>query len=141
MKKDPDLDDRDNVVKPLPSNVIRMFRELEKDMVKMRSSTVKALDVEEWDKRLEIEQRRMNEQLERVKKQAEKQQEVSRRQKEQAEEAHKREQEQGLEAEQEADRERAKASRLQQEVLRRQKEQADEADQRLKAMSTHVGTF
>merc|ERR1719468_616128 len=101
MEKDPDLDDRDDVVKPLPSDVIRMFRELEKDKVKMHLSTVKALDVEEWDKRLEIEQRRMNEQLERVTKQA-KQQEVLRRQKEQAEEAHKREQEQGLEAEQEA---------------------------------------
>merc|ERR1719362_1403240 len=56
MENDPDLSDRDNVVKPLPSNVIRMFRELEKDMVKMQEANRQRAKASSAAARLEAEQ-------------------------------------------------------------------------------------
>jgi len=76
MAHDPDMQDEDTKVKPLPAEVIKMFRLLQPKMVEMQKESIKFLNVEDWDEKLKRETANLEAQLAQVKEQQQAQQKI-----------------------------------------------------------------
>jgi len=76
MAHDPDMQDEDNKVKPLPAEVTKMFRRLQQKMVEMQKERRNLLDVGDWDEKLKRETANLEAQLAQVKEQQQAQQKI-----------------------------------------------------------------